>query len=488
MEKSEFCKSLYTLRLITAFFILFFFLFSGISLIAQAYDDDFIDKWDYTINQASNDDESEEEHTEEQPDLPKKKFRMPNRSFEIGFNANFNYYNSALSLRDIFKRPIAILKLRNEIKKDFRAIYQDKITINIDDFFYYFNFGFLAEIKPISIRINSKDKWGFGLDIGHIEASGEVSLPGDMLDFSKSKKIKTGAYVFADIGIPFFFHVNEFKLKFRPAVYAPLLYNKVNFNYSFSKSYHKDGEGMRVALDYKIELYSITRLAGLETGNLNELGNYLSNNFLQIMQKNLGFDMGFGIEYPLYSWLDIGADIANFPVFFVGAKLNNSMELSGNAFFDTGYINLAEVIKQKEEYKVPEEAYSFKNIFNFTQRYGKNAVRAYRPFKMVFYGNIRPFDTPIISFIPSLGFSVNQLYEKPGTMEGGLTACLDLGNMLIIKGGINHNDRRWKNSLDFILNFRALELDIGISSQAKNFVKSFKSYGAGVDIGLKLGF
>jgi len=213
---------------------------------------------------------------------------------------------------------------------------------------------------------------------------------------------------------------------------------------------------------------------------------YLFKNYWNILRENLGYDLGFGLEYRFNSWLDIGVDVFNLP--FYRAKLYDYLKLHGEVFVDSSYININEVIEQMENYKVPEGAYGYPEDFEILSAVNKNGQKIFRPFKMIFYGNYRPFDKPILTLVPSLGFSVSRIYLNKGAVEGGLSAILNLKNIFYIKGGINYNDRIWKNSLDFVLNSRLLEINLGISSQSQEFKKSFNYSGFGVNFGLKLGF
>jgi hypothetical protein len=107
---------------------------------------------------------------------------------------------------------------------------------------------------------------------------------------------------------------------------------------------------------------------------------------------------------------------------------------------------------------------------------------------MLFYAKYRPNESQIFSLIPSLGFSISRLYAQLGSIEGGLSARCDLSNIFITTIGINYNDRRWKNSIDFVLNLRVFEFDLGISFQSSDFVKSFQGAGLGVAVGFKFGW
>ena len=440
-------------------------------------------------------DPSEDTETDAKPETPetppikqpekKKGYGLTDRSFELGFNANVNAANNFISAMDIVKRPISILvNLKDIINKDFRIIYRDDVVINIDEFFKGFKFDFNTDANVL-VRYYSKNKWGWGLDIGDIDVIGNVSLPQEMLKLEEGKDIKAGfgGAAFAGFGIPVYFHVNDFKIKLKPAVYMPLFYLEPGVTYNFVKSSQNGRDGMRLSANYNVDIYSPAKM---ENGDFGKAPDYLKNNYQQILKENLGYDLGFGLEYKLNSWLNIGADIVNVP--FYPAKLYDYLKIHGEVFFDTSYIDINEVINQGEDYEIPEDAYGYPEDFEILSAYNKNGKRAFRPFKMIFYGNIQVFEKPILTFVPSLGFSVSRVYVKKAAMEGGLTGILNLRNIFLLKGGINYNNRIWINSLDFILNIRALELNIGISSQSQQLKKSFNYSGVGVNVGVKLGF
>ena len=434
----------------------------------------------------------------QEPVSPRKKkagkketYGLKNRSFEIGSNANVNVANNFIAALDIFKRPFNILmNLKDIINKDFGLIYRDKIVINIDEFFNGFKFDFNASIKPLFIKINSKDKWGWGLDIGHTDIIGNVTLPGEMLKLEEAKDVKAGfgGAAFTDIGIPVFFHIKNLKIKLRPAVYVPLFYVEPGITYNFGRSFHNGNEGMRIEAIYKIDVYSPAKI---ENSDFSKVPDYLSTNYWQILRENLGYDLGLGLEYSLNSRLSMGADFFNIP--FYTAKLYDYLKFHGEAFVDSSFININDVLDQLGDYEVPEDAYGypeeyFEKDYKISSLGNKDGKKIFRPFKMIFHGYLQPFKKPILVFVPSLGFSVSRIFVKKAAMEGGITGILNLRNIFIIKGGINYNDRLWINSIDFILNIRALELNFGISSQSQQFKKSFNYSGLGVNVGVKLGF
>jgi len=388
-----------------------------------------------------------------------------NRTFEISLaNVSVGASNDFLTAKDFF---------------------QETLVINIDDLLNGFRLNLGAAIKPLSLNFNWKDRWGFGLDFAHIGIFGNLSLSGSMvsLETAEDDRFGAGMAVFVDVlGVPVFFHTrDDLKVKIRPAAFFPLLYTEPGITYNF--------DGSRLSVDYDMRVYTPISLEGILGGGA--LTDVLTMDTVwQILNNNLGFDLSLALEYPLYHWLDIGADIVNLPIPFAAPRLNHYTQLRDSLYVDSSKIDLADIIptKEGEEIKIPDDAYHLPGSFQPEYGYDSGGKALYRPFKMLFYANYRPFDSAILTLMPSLGFSISRLYASIGSIEGGVSARLDLGNIFIATLGMNYTDRKWKHSLDLVLNFRAIELDVGVSLQSPGFLKSFQASGLGVNVGVKLGW
>jgi len=434
-------------------FAVFIILFISLSLWAQD-------------EEAPDENSSPEISTLEKEPTPKKKFAMKNRIFELSLaNFDINISNNTFTPGDFIRS--------SGDRKKTGKFFKDSISINSNDFSRGFILNFGAIIKPVSLNFNWKDNWGVGLDAGHINVTGNVTLSKNLLSVggASGEKIRAGAAVFADFGIPGFFHIYKFKIKIRPSIFLPMLYTASNISYSQRETTDPitGNSGTRFQVNYDMRVYSTFDMQG--SGALHDN-----------VGKNLGFDLSLGAEYPLFNWLDIGVDIINIPL--VLAKLNHYMGIDGEAYFDSSKINIADLINGGE---IPEDAYGYPKDYEIKYK-SDGSKKIYRPFTMLSYVKYRPFKSPIFSLIPSLGFSINPLYTRHASIEGGLSVQLNLSNIFIHTIGINYNDRRWKNNIDFVLNLRAFELDFGISFQSSDFVKSFQGAGFGVNAGLKLGW
>jgi len=446
------------------FFLAIFFL--SLAMFAWAQEEDGLPPGDRPAQAWEEDEEEQEqeegEGEEEEQEAPERKRRgIKNRTFEIAVGADVNVSNDFITAKDFF---------------------QETFVINIDDFLNGFRLDFSAAIKPLSLNFNWKDKWGFGLDFAHISVFGNVSLSGSMMNLSLASddKFGAGAAAFVDVlGIPVFFHARDFKVKIRPAAYAPLLYTEPGITYNF--------DGSRLSVDYDMRVYTPISLKGILGGDSNDSfqDSLTEAAIWDILNNNLGFDLSLGLEYPLFPWLDVGADIVNLPIPFAASKLNHYTLLRDSAYVDSSKIDIGDLIDGGE---IPDDAYHVPDGFEPKYGYDSDGKTLYRPFKMLFYANYRPFESYVLTLIPSLGFSINRLYPSIGAPEGGLSVRCDLANLFIVTLGINYTDRKWKNSLDLVLNFRAIELDVGVSVQSPDFARSFQGAGVGVNVGVKLGW
>jgi len=387
----------------------------------------------------------EPEMTTEEYTAGRRRSGIKNRTFEIGFaNVRAGFANNFIAARDIF---------------------QETAVIDLDNFTRGFDFGFGFDVRPFFINYNFKDRWGFGIDIARIEASGNINIPENLLGLkpANNEKFGAGGAVFADIGIPVFFHIRDFKIKLRPAWFATLVYAEPNMNYTF-KTLQK---GALLEVNYDMRVFTPFSMEGNTAGTFNS--------------SAIGMDFGAGVEYPLFSRLDLGVNIKNIP--FIPSRLKHYTRMTGRAFVNSGEIDFSGLFNGIE---IPDEAMGYPE--NPEPTHGADGINILRPFKSVFYANYRPFENNIITVIPSLGFAVNPLYVKPGSVETGVKARLDLNNLFITTVGIGYEDRLWKNGVDFILNFRYFEFGIGITTQSQNLGKSFQGAGLELNAGLKFGW
>ena len=366
----------------------------------------------------------------------------------MGINVFVGFNNDFLSVTDIFR---------------------ETFVLDIDELSDGFRMNFGAGVVPMFFNYKSKDEWGIGLSLG-AEAVGSFSLSGKMLSFSEADDdvSEISGAVFADVALSSFFYIDKLKMKFKSAVYVPVVYAKSDISYTFNNT----EDGTVLNLGYEVNIW--TAFPTEENAGFK-------------MTARPGIDFYLGAEYPLSEVLgikdkisfldfDVGLDLINIP-FMPSAGLNY-MKITGsigsgepiNFFGDDG-------MDMASSFPIDDDT-----------KYGEELRVIYRPFKTLVWVNWRPLGIKLLTVIPTIGFAFNTLYAEPLSLEGGLKARLDLSNFFIATIGAGYHDRLWKNSIDLAFNLRAIQLNIGADLRSPDFSQSWKGSGFGFYVGVILGW
>jgi hypothetical protein len=373
---------------------------------------------------------------------------IKDRIFEVGINAAGGFANDAISAKDIF---------------------QETFVLDIDEISKNFRIFFGADISPLYFNYNNKNNWGFGLSTG-VTAEGSISLSEKILSFSEAVEDKSeiNGAVFAEIGIPAFFHFKKFRIKIKPALYYPVVYTKSEISYTFFTNY----DGTEFNIGYVLDIYTAFPMEDSAYSNLT---------------ARPGIDFSAEAEYPLSEVLglkdklflldfDVGLALYNIPL--IPSVMDDYMKLEGRIGSD------APIVFDKDM----DLSSVFSVDSDLDTEYGKKKQNVLRPFKMLAWADWRPLGVKFFTVTPVFGFTINPLYNKPFSLETGVKASFDIGNIFLAAFGIGYYDRLWKNSVDLALNFRAFELDLGFDLRAANFTKSWTGGGLGANLGFKFGW
>jgi hypothetical protein len=114
----------------------------------------------------------------------------------------------------------------------------------------------------------------------------------------------------------------------------------------------------------------------------------------------------------------------------------------------------------------------------------------FRPFKFGADAVYRPFYQRLFTLKPELALVFNTIYDTPVSFyaDFALTGELNVKDLLIVDIGAHYEDLIWKQRVDLLLNFRAVEFAIGIGTQSPRFTETFQGVGFGVDLGVRMGF
>jgi hypothetical protein len=383
----------------------------------------------------------------------------PPRVFELGFNTGVGFANSYIGAKEIFKKTIDI-----DLTQEPRPL--------------YFDFG--ADFD-FFININIKDKMGIGFFTG-LDAQGQFSLSEDIQKFLQGNQIGTtyegdigtGGAVFIEAGAHGFFHIKKFRIALRPAYYFPVAYMKPNAHYILNTN---NAGGGSANFDYDIALYTPFSLEG-DLGNFTNMNNFSLSN----ITGRGGVDLEAAVDFLLFPKLSIGASVVHIPIF--PAQLVDKTAIRGSI-----NLNSEDMIDQLIDGTLDLGS-------NSTIESLQDAVYIFRPFKFRINAAYTPFSFKVfsLSLIPQIGYAYNEIYIKPHSFEGTLKIRLGLFNiirsnpLLAFTLSTGYEDKLWRHGVDFILNLRALQLDIGAAVQSEDFVNSFKVSGVDVNVGLRLGW
>jgi len=364
---------------------------------------------------------------------------------------------------------------------------QKKLVLDFANFSTDFNIGIDLFLRPIYWNVNIKNDWGFGMDIGKVTVYGNVSLPNDLFHLKKSSgsSFGVGAAVFADVGIPVFFSIKnvwedrKLRINVRPAGFVTAAYVEPKMKYKLV-DVNKDGmHGSYIEVDYGFRAYT--------PFSLEDPGKIMDT--LDVGSA-LGIDFSLGADYPLFEWIDVGVQFINIPL--SPSRLRHYIELEGKAFGDSSTITIDDLIDNNFSnisFSIPEE---------FEFKYGEvsgNAVAPFfRPFKMLLTADFYPLyflkqlPNRYLILSPVLGFSINTLFVQPAAIEVGLKVSTDLANMFVPSISIFYEDQMWKNAFDFAFNLRAFQLNLGVSMQSQDFVKSWTGAGLRFIFGMIFGW
>jgi len=400
-------------------------------------------------------------------------WRMPDRGFEIGLNANAGFSNNFLNAFDIF---------------------QETIIIDLDKLKDGFNFNMDFGLVPFYFQYNNKDyDWGFGLSL-KTDFYGIFALSGDILSFAETENNKdtniSGA-MFLEANLNAYFPIWKFKVKAAPSAFLPVVYIDSAESFVSYTNVAANGGETKFNLLYDVYLYTPISLQPFFSA---ESPDNLNIDYTGIFGM-FGFDINFGLEFPLGEALGLtktsnllnftlGLDVYNFPI--LPAKIQNYTRYSGQIGSDEpfnifGNEDVLSVLLGEDEMSLEPE---FGTVKEFKE--------IYRPIKINLWVDWKPFGD-ILTFTPVGGVSIYRTLDNDKVLldpvfDYGLKARLDLGNIFILSFGTGYFDSLWKNSLDITLNFRLLEINVGIDLRAPDFIESWKGAGVGVNVGLKFGW
>jgi hypothetical protein len=382
---------------------------------------------------------------------------MPNRTVELGLDVDAGFGNSLIKIEDVFN-------IHKTLLIDLESLPEGEL--------------FAGEQAAASafINVNIGKDWSFGVFAG-TQIDAFQSAPKEVADLLRKGNATTksveaamsgGGSVFVDAGIKAQFRVKKLRFTVKPAAYVPLVYvppPDMNFDLVMDDSGNMSVKGV-----VNMDVYSAFPLEDMVREGFSDdvdLPNPLP----------LGFDITLEGAYSLLPVLDLGLGITNIPLYPAQLRYrmhqNITMEGGWDDMFDTLTGGSFDLPEMKSDQYFEENA----------------AFLAFRPLRFDFFAEYRPVEIDLFVIRPHIGFSVLTIYGyDTACFNIGLDGQINIVNLFSLSLGTGYTERMWKHSAGIRLNFRAIELDAGVSLRGPDIVSSFKGKGLGVSLGIRLGF
>ncbi|MCR4790571.1 MAG: hypothetical protein K5839_05775 [Treponemataceae bacterium] len=412
----------------------------------------------------SDDSKTEEDQKKEKEKKDKNDRSFFDRYWESGTVIDLNLSNNYLGLSDILKETIVI-----DFSEMAESLSYKGLAFNtILDFRHYSNiytkkldFGFAIDFDTIINFALSKDTMA-------LIANGN-SVDEDML-----LGAGFGAEAFVSLDLPFSFDIGEkLTIDLSASYFIPVLYIPYTDG-TVTTRINSDGT-LSLNGSVTAQVYSALPIASLVGGT----GEF---DVFSILAQG-GVDLSFAGQYELLEFLDLGFNITNIPL--VPSNLNCQYQYTATVDYDMDTAVLNQFMTNKS---FDTEGFSYTLSENEAESSG--AMKVFRPIKMGFWATWRILNNDLLALTPFMQF---RLLDATVDNEAGfgfdyaLTVSTDLK---WFRGGFTtcYLDNIFKQQLDLAFNLRFFELDLTLSSQSANFLKSFCGTGFGLAIGIIFGF
>ena len=384
--------------------------------------------------------------------------RKPKRIFEIGFQVDTGVSNNFLNAKDFFVEEVVIdlPQMSEDVPSDGWQI----------DFLFNNN---------LYVNLNLINNMQFGVNFG-VDAYGFVNVSKKLFDylgkgFNYYETLHVGGnaegesffYTQAKIGFDLFgFHITA-----KPALVKPLLKLETNDMYG---AYKNDSDGsVIVSAIADMTVYGGTNLEPIFEGDSKNIS------IGEDIFKNCGFDFEICVEHSFFSTLQCGAYLR---VPMVPGKFGYKSDILMS--FDYQVDGLKYLINQEGEDP---------DVKDIEKTYGSASLNVHRPFKTGIEVAWRPLGNWF-----SLGALAGLGIRQPYTSDAKYFAEYNLSceaTMLNMLGGwfsTGYFNEIFKHEAGIIMNFRFVELDLGVSLQGSDFKSSFKGAGIGAFVNFAVGF
>jgi hypothetical protein len=417
----------------------------------------------------------EEDVVPEAPPLeeltPQKKKGVPypyRRYFEFGLNnVGAGFANNFLGVGDIFRKQLTVNReLFKKIKTD----------------------GFMVDFEVDAgafINVNARN-WGFDITVSTM---GDVSFEAPKSFFTllsegnKDLHSSSGTFsvygaVYAEAAVDIharFLKNKQLKISVIPSMFIPLVYIPKN-GISYNLIMERDKAAFSV--DGGLDMYTPLSIDAL-------MDDPNSVDYMSMLNAK-GFDLSLNAEYDVFKdkhdWLTVGFNVRSIP--FAASTLRHRAFASlGDkpwTIIDTDDLMSGLNSGDDDLFNLPSG-----DDIQIDSVEGKIEVR--RPLRFDLYSNMRPFGTKIVVVRPSIGWTAAYTLDKKMHFNYSLTAELN-APVFLLRLFTAYDELVYKHGLMIGLNFRVIEVDVGVDVRSRDFAKSFDLNGVKVWVGARVGF
>ena len=390
---------------------------------------------------------------------------VPHRFIEFGVDAEGGAANNYFKLDEVLVKNLVI-----NVQKMAKELSSGGMKVDYSVFssvFFNLNLGPDFRLKVFT----------------EVEGSGFVNSPKDLFDLlgngytagtSVNFKMEGYADLFSSVGASFHTTIFEkYGITVTPAYYVPLAYVE---SVTADVNVVSTSSGAIVARAVApINIYSTSSLRPYKENEFS--GSTIRNDVFSAF-KNGGFDLSLAVERPVLKRLDVGAFIR---IPMIPAKLTHRMSMNAYAYYTVNNLMgfLDDTLETENDYGFDDPVY-----------YSGESKRVWRPFRIGAEAAWRPFGD-WCTFRPMFALVVRNPYtsgERTVFPEFGVSAEASLYNILGINLSTAYKNRAFVQSLGFMFNFRAVEINVRAMLRGTGFVSSFNWSGAGAYVGVRFGF
>lgn len=400
-----------------------------------------------------------------------------------------SFSNNSFSFNDIFVKDLVV-----DLEKNAEAV-PDKgfDCIILFDPHIFFNLNIhgvsvgtkFGATNCLNVNI-SKDMFNFW---------GKGYSAGDTLEPSYDVEGESILYVSLPVDVEF----KRYKLNITPSVFLPLA--KLNANYAHI-SFSNDNDGnIKATLDTESSILISSGLYDIEKDKKRASGNYYYSPIEETFKdKNLGFDLSASFEFPVLKNMNL-LIASSFPV--LPGKITQKVSYHKQyTQYDGPVMDLIippEESNDSNTSSLKQGATGNDEYLSGTnwESVGHSLVMEdlaepffiNRPLKLSIYTIYEPIKC--LSFVAGGGICVRHPFDSCKVSfypEYYASATFNLFDVIKASVSTEYTNQLFKHQVTGVVNLRLVELDVGLSMEASNFLKSFNFYGIGGSVALSMGF